>query len=147
MEVSLKFLVPSEPRFLAVVRAAVGELGAVCGLSDRECRGITLAVDEALANVIRHAYHGDSGGTIEVNCRARDGQLEFTVLDQGEPPNPARLCPHPLDDVSLSGRGTHLIRMAMDEVCYERVPGGNQLRLSKRLPTGQNRHRREVQGV
>jgi anti-sigma regulatory factor (Ser/Thr protein kinase) len=38
-----------------------------------------------------------------------------------------------LDDVSLSGRGTHLIKTIMDEVTYERVPGGNQLTLIKRL--------------
>lgn len=134
MDVSLKFLVPSHPRFLAVVRAAVGELGAVYGLPDEECMGVTLAVDEALANIIRHAYHGDFDRAIEVDCRAADGRLEFTLLDQGEPPDPARLCAHELDDVALGGRGTHIIRSTMDEVCYERVPGGNQLRLSKRLP-------------
>ena len=47
---------PSNPRFLSVVRAAVGELGVIFGLPDDECVGVTLAVDEALANVIRHAY-------------------------------------------------------------------------------------------
>lgn len=124
---------PSHPRFLSLIRAAIGELASVYGLPDNECRGITLAVDEALANIIRHAYRGDANRAIEVNCRAWADRLEFTLLDQGEPPDLERIAAQPLDDEALGGRGTHIIRMVMDEVCYERVPWGNQLRLSKRL--------------
>ncbi len=135
MDVHLRFLVPSHPRFLSLIRAAVGELASVYGLPDEECREIVLAVDEALANIIRHAYRGQVDRVIEVNCRASADRLEFTLLDQGDPPDPARLTAEPPDDETLCGRGMPLIRMIMDEVCYERVPGGNQVRLSKRLPT------------
>ena len=134
MDVHLRFVVPSHPRYLSVVRAAVEALGTIHGLPAHGCRGIALAVDEALANIIRHAYHGDYNGAIEVNCRVFADRLEFTLLDQGEAPDPVRVAPHPLDDVSLGGRGTHIIRSIMDEVSYERIPGGNQLRLSKWLP-------------
>jgi anti-sigma regulatory factor (Ser/Thr protein kinase) len=137
MNVHLKFLVPSHPRFLSVVRAAVAELGSVYGLPAEECRGMTLAVDEAMANVIRHAYRGAFDGAIELNCQVWKDRLEFTLLDQGECPDPERLAAHPLDDVALSGRGTHIMRTMMDEVCYEQVPGGNQLRLSKQLPAAE----------
>ena len=135
MEFCLKFLVPSDPRFLAVVRAPVAELGAVYGLPEEESYRITLAVDEAVANVIRHAYHGEPERPIELTCTGFDDRLEFTLFDQGDPPDPAWIQAQPLDDQALGGRGTHLIRMIMDEVIYERVPGGNRLRLSKRLHT------------
>jgi len=136
MEVQWKLLMPSEARFLAVVRAAVGELGSVYGWPEPDCQGVILAVDEAVANIIRHAYHGSHDGAIEVNCRAGTDRLEFTLLDQGDPPDLQRICSQPLDDHAHGGRGTHLIRMIMDEVSYERVPSGNRLRLSKRLPAG-----------
>jgi anti-sigma regulatory factor (Ser/Thr protein kinase) len=68
-----------------------------------------------------------------LNCQTGSNQIVFTLLDRGEPPDPARICGQPLDDVSLSGRGTHLMRSVMDEVHYERVPEGNQVRLIKRL--------------
>jgi anti-sigma regulatory factor (Ser/Thr protein kinase) len=137
LDVTLKFVVPSDPRVLAVIRAAVGELGSIYGLPGEECRGIALAVDEALANIIRHAYCGAADREIELNCEGRSDRLEFTLLDQGEPPDPARLRAHALDDVALGGRGTHIMREVMDEVRYERVPRGNQVRLSKRLaPAG-----------
>jgi anti-sigma regulatory factor (Ser/Thr protein kinase) len=133
-DVVIRFLMPSDPRYLSVVRAAAGELAAVCGLPEEECRAVTLAVDEAMANVIRHAYRGDPTRAIEVECEGSADRLSFTLLDQGEAPDPARLQPHPLNDWALSGRGTHLMKSAMDEVRYERVARGNQLRLSKRLP-------------
>ena len=134
MSFHLRLVMPSHPRFLSIVRAAVGELGLVYGLSEESCLGVTLAVDEALANIIRHAYKNRYDQEIELNCQTTGDQLEFTILDRGEPPDPARICGQPLDEVSLSGRGTHLIKATMDEVCYERVPEGNQLRLIKRLP-------------
>jgi len=134
MSFHLKLVMPSHPRYLSIARAAVGEVGLVHGLPEESCHGITLAVDEALANVIRHAYKGRHDQEMELNCRIVEDRLEFTLLDQGEPPDPARICGQPLDEVSLGGRGTHLIRAVMDEVCYERVPRGNQLRLIKYLP-------------
>jgi anti-sigma regulatory factor (Ser/Thr protein kinase) len=39
-----------------------------------------------------------------------------------------------LDATALGGRGTHIIRQIMDEVCYDRVSERNRLRLKKCLP-------------
>ena len=138
MDFHLRFVMSSDPRFLSIVRSAVAELGSVYGFPEEECRAITLAVDEALANVIRHAYRNHFDQEIEVNCRALADRLEFTLLDQGEPADPARICAQPMDEVALSGRGTHMIKMIMDEMVYERVPEGNQVRLTKRLPNNES---------
>jgi anti-sigma regulatory factor (Ser/Thr protein kinase) len=134
MSFHLRVVMPSHPRFLAIVRAAVGEVGSVYGLPEESRRELILAVDEAVANVIRHAYKNRYDQEIELNCRIGGDQMEFTLLDQGEPPDPTRICGQPLNEVSFSGRGTHLMRAIMDEMCYERVAGGNQLRLIKHLP-------------
>jgi anti-sigma regulatory factor (Ser/Thr protein kinase) len=139
MSFHLRFGMPSDPRFLAIARAAVGELGQIYGLPDEECRGVTLAIDEALANIIRHAYKNRDDQRIEFNCDVNAEQMEFTLLDRGEPPDPARICGQPLDEFSLSGRGTHLIKAIMDEVSYKQVSGGNQLKLIKRLPIAKKR--------
>jgi len=93
-----------------------------------------LAVDEAISNVIRHAYGDDHEKPVELTFNLFADRLEFVLFDQGIAPDPARLEPHPLDDESLNGRGTYIIRSIMDGVSYERAPGGNLLRLTKRLP-------------
>jgi anti-sigma regulatory factor (Ser/Thr protein kinase) len=134
MDFHFKLIVPSDPRFLSIARVAVSEAGAICGLSEELCLGITLAVDEGLANIIRHGYKNRHDQEIELSCQAGPDQIVFTLLDCGEPPDPARICGQPLDEVSLSGRGTHLMKAVMDEVHYEQVPKGNQVRLVKRLP-------------
>jgi anti-sigma regulatory factor (Ser/Thr protein kinase) len=90
-----------------------------------------------MANVIRHAYKNRHDQAIEFECVVNDQQMEFTFLDQGEPPDPARICAQPMDEIALGGRGTHLIKAVMDEVSYKRVSEGNQLKLVKRLhPSG-----------
>jgi anti-sigma regulatory factor (Ser/Thr protein kinase) len=134
MNFHLKLIVPSDPRFLSIARATVGEACAISGLSEESCREVTLAVDEGLANIIRHAYKNHCDQEIELDCQANHNQIMFTLLDRGEPPDPARICGQPLDEVSLSGRGTHIMKAIMDEVHYEQVQGVNQVRLIKRLP-------------
>jgi anti-sigma regulatory factor (Ser/Thr protein kinase) len=134
LETSLKFVLPSHPRYLKLIRLVVGELAAIHELPPEECRGLTSAVDEAVANVIRHAYRGDYQKPIEVTCQVFPDRLEFVLFDEGIAPDPARIAPHPLDDAALSGRGTHIIRSIMDGVSYEQASGRNILRLTKRLP-------------
>jgi len=135
MDVQFSFVIPSHPKFLAVVRATVAELAATYGLSEPECCNVTLAVDEALANIIRHAYHSEPAQPIELTCTASEGSFDFTILDRGQPFDPVRLPAEPPDEHALGGRGTHLIRMIMDEAIYDRVSAGNRLRLRKRIPT------------
>ena len=124
----------SDPRLLAVVRGTVVQLAEALGFEASQCRKITLAVDEALSNVIRHAYKNECNHEIELTCEAREDCLEFTFVDRGEPADPARICSQPLDEVALGGRGTHLIRQIMDEVRYERLSGQNRLSLKKHRP-------------
>ena len=134
MNFHVKLVVPSDPHFLSIARNTVGEVSAICGLSEEARQGVTLAVDEAIANIIRHAYKNRNDQEIELDCDANAERIVFRLLDQGEPPDPARICGQPLNDVSLSGRGTHLMRAIMDEMTYEQTAGKNELRLVKKLP-------------
>lgn len=132
--VKFEIRLTSDPRLLGVVRGAVEQFATALGFDDAQCRKITLAVDEALSNVIRHAYKNECNHTIELTCQAQADWLEFTFIDRGQPADPARICGQPLDEVALGGRGTHLIRQIMDEVSYERLRDQNRLRLRKYMP-------------
>lgn len=122
-------------------------LSSAYGLPGPDCRQITLALDEAMTNIIRHAYGNAPDRPIELRCEGRADFLEFNLLDHGEPPDRARLNAQPPDDLALGGRGTHIIRAVMDEVAYESVARGNRLRLRKLLPArtfvGAERNRNE----
>lgn len=130
----LRIRMASDPRLLSVVRSTVSELAAVWGFEDEQCRRITIAVDETLSNIIRHAYKNRCDQEIDLNFQAQSDCLEFSFVDHGEAADPSRFCAAPLDEIAVGGRGTHIIRQIMDEVCYERLPEGNLLRLKKYLP-------------
>ena len=129
----IKFSVPSDPKYLGVVRGAVGPLAAVIGWDESECRAIVLAVDEALTNVIRHAYHGRTDGSIELECREIAAGLEITLLDNGDAPDRSKICAREMGCDQPGGLGTHIIKEVMDKVSYEESPEGNRFVAIKQL--------------
>ncbi len=124
---------PSDTRYLPVVRGAIGPLAAAIGWGESECRAITLALDEAIANVIRHAYHNRTDGLIELECRESAEGLEITLLDKGEAPDKSRICAREIGCDQPGGLGTHIIREIMDTVSYEACPEGNRFVATKRF--------------
>ena len=139
----LKIELQSNPEMLCVVRNALGELAAKLGFPEPDCRAVVLAVDEALTNIIRHAYLGDAERPIEASFRriqvARDGKsaeaLEILLEDRGVTVNREKMCGRALEDVRPGGLGLHFIRESMDTVEFSRKWGRNQLRLVKFLHT------------
>jgi len=119
----------------------LSELTAKLGFPEAECRAVVLAVDEALTNIIRHAYLGDAERPIEASFRriqvSRDGKsgdaLEIILEDRGVTANPKKMCGRALEDVRPGGLGLHFIRECMDTVEFSRRRGRNLLRLVKML--------------
>jgi anti-sigma regulatory factor (Ser/Thr protein kinase) len=137
----LDMVLVSDPRLLCVVRAAVERLTEVTGFTPPECRSITRAVDEAVANVIRHAYGGQPDRRIDLSCKRitaavngeqREG-LEIQLLDKGLPFDRSKLTARSLDEVKPGGLGLHFIRDSMDIMEHRQVKGVNRLRLVKYL--------------
>ena len=131
--VHLKLVMPSDPRYLAAVRGAIAPLAAAMGWDEAECRAIALALDEAIANVIRHAYHNRTDGRIELDCCQNVEGLEITMLDQGEAPDKSKICARAIDCEQVGGLGTHIIKDVMDSVSYQATPAGNRFVATKRL--------------
>jgi serine/threonine-protein kinase RsbW len=137
----LKMELRSNPGMLCVVRGALGQLTETLGFPEPECRAVVLAVDEALTNIIRHAYQGKAERPIVASFRqihvSRDGSnreaLEIMLEDRGVTVNPKKLCGRSLEDVRPGGLGLHFIRQSMDTVEFHRRNGRNQLRLVKFL--------------
>lgn len=129
----------SNPEMLCAVRGALGQLAERLGFPAEDCRAIVLAVDEALTNIIRHAYLGRANRPIEAAFRrihvSRDGApsegLEITLEDRGVTVDRAKLCGRSLDEVKPGGLGLHLIHESMNKVEFRRKNGRNQVRLTK----------------
>ena len=137
----LKLELRSNPNLLCVIRGAVERLTEVFGFSAPERRSVTRAVDEALGNVMRHAYCGRLDRPIAVHFRRVqrrskgqiDEGLEVLLWDRGPAIDTAKLCGRKLDEIRPGGLGLHFIRQAMDTVEFTRVGRTNRLRLVKYL--------------
>jgi anti-sigma regulatory factor (Ser/Thr protein kinase) len=134
----------SDPGLLCAVRGAVERLTESLGFSAPDCRAVTRAVDEALTNIIRHAYSGKPDRPIEMFFRSVRRQvdhqaavgLEILLCDRGPAIKPDQLCMRALEEVRPGGLGLHFIQQSMDVVEYKRAKGTNRLRLVKYVRAG-----------
>ncbi len=121
-----------------MIRDFVGNIGERAGMSPTELAKLELAVDEACANVIEHAYGSDVTQEVTVRAVFDEDVLQIFVEDSGRHFDPTRV---PSEDLRTlvaerrtGGLGLQLMKSLMDEVHYEITPGQkNQLRMVKRL--------------
>ncbi len=98
---------------------------------------IELASEEAIVNVIEHAY-GNLGGEIKIEVVAEPKRRLVIILsDQGDPFDPLSentvdLSPS-LEEREVGGLGIHFIRKCLDEVSYQRAGSWNVLTLVKKV--------------
>lgn len=125
--------VPSDPRYLRIIRDFLSSLLNELGFDSRDRMGIVLAVNEAYANVIQHGYRGDTTQRVDLTMLIMPQMLTIEMRDYGGKMNLACIEPRDLDEVRPGGIGTHLMRAIMDEVTYDVSSGtGTVLRMSKR---------------
>jgi anti-sigma regulatory factor (Ser/Thr protein kinase) len=117
--------------------AAVEAFADGGGLPPAAASALSLALEEVVANAIRHGYGEGAEGAIEVRLALEAGCAVATVEDAAAPFDPFALPPPdtaaPLEDRAVGGLGVHLVRTLMDEARYDRTPTGNRITLVKRL--------------
>jgi|KBSSwiStaDraftv2_1062776.scaffolds.fasta_scaffold22607_2 serine/threonine-protein kinase RsbW len=137
--------VPSSTENLALIREFVSSIGAQAGMNDQEVANIELAVDEACANVIEHAYGHDVTKEVVVRAILDDDTLWIKVEDTGRGFDPDAVgeedLPHLIEQHKSGGLGMRIMRTVMDEVRYEIVPGQkNELHMMKKIQKSRKTH-------
>ena len=130
---AIELTIASHPRWLRLIRQAVLEYARESGFDARDGNAITLAVGEAVGNVIKHAYQGRTDQTFSLACRTRGGYLEIEIRDSGCPFDPNGAPDLPPDELRAGGRGLYLIKTIMVEIEYGRDGGENVVSMRKRL--------------
>jgi serine/threonine-protein kinase RsbW len=136
---TLQLHLNSDPHYLCVVRLAVSKMIERLGFSEECCTHITLAVDEALTNVIRHGYDGRTDCPIWVQIGPTEDRagLHVVIEDRAKQVTPDKICGRELDDIRPGGLGVHFIHQAMDQVTYTPRPdGGMRLEMIRFLQPG-----------
>jgi serine/threonine-protein kinase RsbW len=119
---------------LALARLALSGVATAAGASREVVSDLKLAVTEACANVVKHAYGPDEVGEIVVRYRVEPGAITVEVEDSGggfepEVPSPA--------EVSLNGgrhgMGLMIIRVLSDDLDISSSTSGTRLLFVKRF--------------
>jgi anti-sigma regulatory factor (Ser/Thr protein kinase) len=119
----LALRLPAEPPVLAPLRRTLRQWLEVLGGAEAEVYDVLVAVTEAAANAIEHAY-GPADETFDVEASAVDEEVTIVVRDQGRwrPPRGHN-----------RGRGTLLMQELMDHFEVATSEEGTEVRMRRRL--------------
>jgi anti-sigma regulatory factor (Ser/Thr protein kinase)/putative methionine-R-sulfoxide reductase with GAF domain len=119
----LHLTLPAEPRTLSRVRRVLRRWLGERGADEGDIAEMTIAVSEACANAIEHAY-SPSPATFDLHAWERDGEITMTVRDRGHWRAPRG---------HNRGRGLSIIVAAMDDVQIDRTAEGTEVVMKRRL--------------
>jgi serine phosphatase RsbU (regulator of sigma subunit)/anti-sigma regulatory factor (Ser/Thr protein kinase) len=122
----LEVEMPAAPAQLMTSRHLIRRWVEANSGTDDDCAAFAIAVSEACANAIEHAY-GLRDETIHLRASLRDGVATVTISDHGEWREPRG---------GNRGRGIPIMREFMDEVSVEPEPQGTTVSLTRRLREG-----------
>lgn len=131
---------PADSANLDIIRKFIAGIAENMGFSEEDIYQIELAVDEACANVIKHAYVGDNTREKEIHVRVKTQakKIEITIADRGIGFNPNSIQTPNMEEylkrMKPGGLGLHLIKTLMDKVSFRINPGvRNEVKMSKLL--------------
>jgi anti-sigma regulatory factor (Ser/Thr protein kinase) len=143
-ECQFDMTIPADPRAIPTLTDGVRQVLQDKGWPEDRTMEVELALQEALANAIRHGCKGDPSRQVQcvVHCEGKE-EILVIVRDPGTGFD-ATAVPDPLraeNVLKASGRGIFLINQLMDEVEFN--DGGRELLMRKR--SDGNRRREAVE--
>ena len=134
-----RLVIPSQTRYLNLVTGLAKRASVVAGLDDATAAKVSIAVDEAVTNVILHAYQGEGHHSVELELRFTPSALEVHIWHSGQGiradqlvlPDPSEYIKHP----RKGGLGLLLMSRFMDEVRFraDQDSGLNECCLIKKI--------------
>lgn len=111
------------------------DAGRGCGLKAKDLHRLELASEEALINIITHAFSPSAPEPLlEIEWRKLpSGGIEVILSDRGEPFDPTTQAPEPpnkhlsIEERPIGGLGIYLLRKSVDALSYRREGGMNVL--------------------
>jgi anti-sigma regulatory factor (Ser/Thr protein kinase) len=108
----------SDAAELAPVRKQIEAFCTSAGFDERSTQEIGLCVNEAMANIIRHAYRDRAGEPIELTATFMQNMLHLSLRDWGTGLQPGPLPRHKNDPMNPGGLGLICLGRLMDKVTF-----------------------------
>jgi serine/threonine-protein kinase RsbW len=122
---------PADPEQLVMIRRELSSWLAPLALTEDEVADVVLAVDEAAANAVRHAYGPDESGAVELTLWTEPGTLSIEVVDHGSWRPPA-------GESEQGGHGIPLMNRMSESVLIHFDGRGSRVLLRHRIPQAES---------
>jgi anti-sigma regulatory factor (Ser/Thr protein kinase) len=128
--------IPNNTQYLKDVREFIARMVRRSRMERSDENKIVLAVDEAVSNIMKHAYKGGTDGTISLEVIVDQRKFQIIIRDSGKSFDPDVIEEPDLEKYVRTGKkqglGIYLMRRIMDEIRYEFIRGvRNELRMTK----------------
>lgn len=120
---------PAEAAALGHIRRELVEWVGPLGLNPDEVDDVVLAVDEAAANVVEHAYSPDDPGSVELTLWTEPDALCIEITDHGT-----------WNPTETPGRGIGLMQRMVGAVLIHVDERGSRVLLRHPLPAADDEH-------
>ncbi len=142
----LKLIMPARADSLKPLRASVARVLEKTRIEQTTKERIVLSIDEACANVIRHAYGGDCAKRITVMLEFRQGRIRIRIRDEASPVNPDCVRPRDLSECRPGGLGINIIDKTMDRWQLRPLKNkrGNVLLMEKKILAARTRNLEKI---
>lgn len=129
--------IPSQSDNLELIRGFVAKIASKVGFGENDINKIELAVDEACANIIKHAYKNDKKDKpIDIAIEIDYKKLTIVITDKGKGFDVSKIKSPDMHEylaqMRVGGLGIYLMKTLMDEVDFDIEPGTkNQVKMTK----------------
>jgi anti-sigma regulatory factor (Ser/Thr protein kinase) len=131
--------VPNDLSYLSAIHAFASALAGTVGFPAGDVHKILLALEEAVVNVIEHAFDPSEAASFQIIFEPSSVDLKIIIKDKGLPfvaeEIPEYEVPEGLEEMPAKGLGSFLMKKSVDEVVFVNLGReGKELHLIKYLP-------------
>lgn len=128
----IKLKIPSQGVYIRKIRKCIQEICLRNGFSQKQSQELQLVMNEAIANIIQHAYNEQKDKPIFVYFIVYPEKIEILIADSGEKPQPEKLKHRDLNKISEHGLGLLFMEKLVDHMAFDfSEDDKTQLKLTK----------------
>jgi len=127
---------PVDLAYLAAIQAFINELARIAKFSQKDITFFNIAVEEAVTNVVKHAFLPDKEEHFDVICELTPVEFKVIIRDKGLPFDPNRVkefsAEKSLEGDDQAGLGFRLMKGSVDKLSFHNLGfGGKEVQLVK----------------
>ncbi|MBC8382884.1 MAG: GNAT family N-acetyltransferase [Candidatus Cloacimonetes bacterium] len=127
---------PVDISYLPAAQAFINELARLAKFSQKDITFFNVAVEEAITNVVKHAFLPDEDAAFDIICELTPVEFKVIIRDKGLPFDPTQVedfsPEQSLDGNEQVGLGFRLMKGSVDQLSFHNMGyGGKEVHLVK----------------